>query len=84
MVISQISIVKKKTGNQNRKLHFLMSAFCVELLCNFIFLSFSLLIFNMKSSDSSFVAKGVNSCRNTGEDVSSELPRLVFKLWVSR
>lgn len=30
----------------------------------------------MKSSDSSFVAKAVNSCRNVGQDVSSELPHL--------
>lgn len=83
MVISQISIVKKKMGNQNRNLHFLMPTFHVEPICSFIFLSFSLLIFNIKSSDSSLVAKGVNSCRNVGQDVSSELPCLVFKLWVS-
>ena len=82
MVISQLSIVKKKAGNQNRNLHFLVSTFHVGPVYSFILLSFFLFIFNMKSSDSSFVAKAVNSCRNIGQDVSSELPRLVFELWV--
>lgn len=60
-----------------------MSTFHVGSIYSFTFLSFFLFIVNMKSSDSSFVAKAVNSCRNVGQDVSSELPRLVFKLWVS-
>lgn len=80
VVISQLSVVKKKTGNQNRNLHFLMSTFQVGPIYSFIFLSSLLSIFSMKSSDSSFVAKAVNSCRNAGQD---ELPHLVFKLWVS-
>lgn len=57
MVISELNIVKKKTGNQNRNLHFLMSTFQVGPMYSFIFLSFFPFIFNMKSSDSSFVAK---------------------------
>lgn len=59
-----------------------MSPFQVGPMYSFIFLSFFPFIFNMKSSDSSFVAKAVNSCRNIGQNVSSELPRSVFKLWV--
>lgn len=79
-MISQLSIIKKRTGNQNKSLHFLMSTFLVESLYSFIFLSFFLFIFNVKSSDSSFEVKAVNLCRNIGQDLSSDLPHLVFKL----
>lgn len=57
-----------------------MSTFHVEPIYSFIFLSFFVFIFNVKSSDSSFEVKAVNSCGNVGQDVSSELPHLVFKL----
>lgn len=79
-MISQLSMVKKKTGNQDKNRHFLMSTFHVEPIYSFIFLSFFLFIFNVKSSGSSFEAKDVNLCRNVGQDVFSELPHLVFKL----
>lgn len=79
-MISQLSIVKKKTGNQDKNRHFLTSIFHVEPIYSFIFLSFFLFIFNVNSSDSSFEAKAVNPCRNVGQVVCSELPHLVFKL----
>lgn len=82
-MISQLSIIKKKTGNQNKNLHFFMPTFHVEPIDSFIFLPFFLFIFSVNSSDSSFEAKAVNSCRNIGQDVSSDIPHLVFKLWAS-
>ena len=45
MVISQLSIVKKKTGNQNRNLHFLLSTFDVGPIYSFIFLSSFLFVY---------------------------------------
>lgn len=77
-MISQLSMIKKKEI-RTKAVTFSCPPFLLNL-CIVFFLSFFLFIFNVKSSDSSFEVKAVNLCRNIGQDVSSDLPHLVFKL----